>query len=84
MHHGELLNKSIKAVTRTKVPAAGTGVDVSRTIIDASGTVVDVLGTVHQYLAKNQYKTDINLHKWSQNLLFRTPLPMFFFSVEQI
>ena len=29
MHHGELLNKSIKTVTGTKVAAAGTGIDVS-------------------------------------------------------
>ena len=52
MHHGELLNKSIKTVTGTKIPAAGTGVDVSGTIFDASGTVVNVSGTAYQYLAK--------------------------------
>ena len=52
MHHGELLNKSIKTVTGTKVAAAGTGVNVSGTVFDASGTVVYVSGTVYQYLAK--------------------------------
>ena len=52
MHHGELLNKSIKTVTGTKVPTAGTGVDVLRTVNNASGTVVNMSGTVHQYLAK--------------------------------
>ena len=52
MHHGELLNKSIKTVTGTKVPAMGTSVDVSGTVFDASGTVVNVSGTVYQYLAK--------------------------------
>ena len=45
MHHGELLNKSIKTVTGTKAATTGTGVDVSGTVFDASGTV-------YQYLAK--------------------------------
>ena len=52
MHHGELLNKSIKTVTGTKVAAAGTGVDVLGTIFDVLGTIVNMSGTVYLYLAK--------------------------------
>ena len=52
MHHGELLNKSIKTVTGTKVPTAGTDVDAPGTIFDALGNIVNVSGTVYQYLAK--------------------------------
>ena len=61
MHHGELLNKSIKTVTGTKVATTGTGVDVSGTVFDASGTIVNMSGTVYQYLAKKQHKTATNL-----------------------
>ena len=52
MHNGELLNKSTKTATGTKVATAGTGVDMSGTVFDASGTEVYVSRTVYQYLAK--------------------------------
>ena len=61
MHHGELLNKSIKTVTGTKVATAGTGVNMSGTVFDVLGTIVNVSGTVYQYLAKKQHKTATKL-----------------------
>ena len=53
-------NRNVKTAKWTKVPAAGTGVDVSRTMIATSGTVVAVSGTVQ---LKFNIKSDVNIHK---------------------